>query len=53
MVVTGVGDVLGRSREFGMEERTRVGDGRSVVEIFSPGKGGNKVNGPGWKSFVP
>ena len=24
-----------------------MGDGLSVVEIFSPGKGGNKVNGPG------
>ena len=35
MVVTGEGDVLGRSREFGMGERTRVGDGRSVV-LFTP-----------------
>ena len=40
MVVTGEGDVLGRFREFGMAERTRVGDGRSVVEILSPGRGG-------------
>ena len=45
VVVTGEGDVLGRSREFGMGERTHVGDGCSVVEIFSPGKGGNKVTG--------
>ena len=33
MVVTGDGDVLGRSREFSMEERTRVGNGRSVVAV--------------------
>ena len=40
MVVTGDGDVFWAVPIVGMEERTRVGDGRSVVEIFSPGKGG-------------
>ena len=39
-MVTGDGDVFWAVPIVGMEERTRAGDGRSVVEILSPGKGG-------------
>ena len=41
-MVTREGDVLGRSRGVWHGGEGSRGDGRSVVEIFSPGRGGQR-----------